>query len=102
MNEKDFVKKIDDLMEEKDFAEKVRGMDSLADVAKAFSSRGVEITEEELKKALEEYPEDGGELDEAALANVAGGIAPAIIAVAGIYVLYKLGRGYIDGIRCKK
>ena len=65
--------KIKELENNKEFMDKIAGMDNLADIAKAFNEEGVEVTEEELKKACELYEAQGGEITEDQLENVSGG-----------------------------
>ena len=69
----DMEAKIKELENNKEFMDKIAGMDNLADVAKAFNEEGIEVTEEELKKAGELYETQGGEIKEDQLENVSGG-----------------------------
>lgn len=58
---------------DEEFLQKLGETESFEDVAELFTEQGVEITAEELKAAMADEPE--GELDEAALSEVAGGIS---------------------------
>ena len=69
----DIEAKIKELENNKEFMDKIAGMDSLADVAKAFNEEGVEVTEDELKKVQELYDRNGGELNEEQLDGISGG-----------------------------
>ncbi len=69
----DIEAKIRELENNKEFMDKIAGMDNLADVAKAFNEEGIEVTEDELKKAGELYEVRGGELEDSQLENVTGG-----------------------------
>lgn len=65
-------KKLEELVENEDFMLHLRSMETYEDAVKLFAEYGVEITTEELQAALADVPE--GELDEAALRNVVGGV----------------------------
>lgn len=58
---------------DEEFLQKLGETESFEDVAELFTEQGVEITAEELKAAMADEPE--GELDEAALSEVAGGVS---------------------------
>ena len=93
----DIEAKIKELENNKEFMDKIAGMDNLADVAKALNEEGIEITEEELKKAGELYETQGGEIIEDQLENVSGGGLFNVLVSTGIKHIYKhwvLKRGW--------
>ncbi len=69
------LKKLEALLENEAFAEKLQGMDSIEEVVAALKEKGVEGTVEELKELLEQVIKlpGAGELDLDALDSVAGG-----------------------------
>lgn len=64
--------KINALLANAEFAAKVEQAEDLAAVVALFNAEGVEVTEEEIKAALEKVGAE--ELDESALEDVAGGL----------------------------
>lgn len=62
---------IEQLINDEAFVMQIENAKDLAEVAALFQAKGVEVTEEDLKAAL---TAEDGELDEAALEDVAGGI----------------------------
>lgn len=70
---------IKDLMENKEFSEKLALTETTEEVIAVFSEYGVTVTEADLEAALASVKTTGNELDEAALENVAGGIYGAVI-----------------------
>ena len=61
---------MEELLNDQSFRESLEKVESLAEAVKLLKSKGLEVTEEELKAAID-APE--GELDENALKDVAGG-----------------------------
>lgn len=93
--------KIKELENNNEFTDKLASLDNLADVAKAFNEEGVEVTEEDLKKAEELYEANGGEITEEQLENVSGGGALVMIGLTafGLYAVYRMGKGAAAGSR---
>ena len=60
---------IEELMKDESFAREMEKTQNVSELAELFRQKGVEISEEELQKAL-----DASELDEDDLENVAGGM----------------------------
>jgi predicted ribosomally synthesized peptide with nif11-like leader len=88
--------KVNELLRDAEFVGKIKEMDSLEEIAAAFSERGIEVTADELKAAAE--LSENGELPADALDNVSGGSLTAGLAiwmgltVAGVYIGWKAGR----------
>ena len=70
---------IKDLMENKEFSEKLALTETTEEVIAVFAEYGVTVSEADLEAALASAKTTGNELDEAALENVAGGMAGGII-----------------------
>ena len=70
---------IKDLMENKEFSEKLAMTETTEEVIKVFADYGVTVTEEELNAALASAKSEGSELGEAELSNVSGGVYGAVI-----------------------
>ena len=70
---------IKDLMENKEFSEKLALTETTDEVIAVFADYGVTVTEADLEAALASVKTTGNELDEAALENVAGGVYGAVI-----------------------
>ena len=70
---------IKDLMENKEFSEKLALTETTEEVIAVFAEYGVTVTEADLDAALASVKATGNELEEAALENVAGGVYGAVI-----------------------
>ncbi len=60
----------EELLKDEEFVDRIREAKSLAEVVELFGSKGIEVTEAELKSALDDQE---GELTEDNLEGVAGG-----------------------------
>lgn len=76
--------KINALLANAEFATKVEQAEDLAAVAALFNAEGVEVTEEDIKAALEKVSSE--ELDESSLDGVAGGLATAMVVIGGLKI----------------
>ena len=68
--------KINQLLQDEAFLDKMMGCESEKDIADVFTENGIEMSEEEVKDMLEQVSagkSTGGELDESALEGVSGG-----------------------------
>ena len=70
MNKQEMIEKVQALMQDEQFKEKLSQAEDLEAMAALFRNEGFEITGEDLKAAVEQQD---GELSEENLENVAGG-----------------------------
>ena len=89
----------------KELEAKIAAAEALEDVVKICAEAGIEVTEEMLKAELEK--QKNGELDEAALENVSGGLVGlvalgAAAAVVGIWAATRNNHGGGRGGRISK
>ena len=85
-------KLLERLAQNREFTDKLAEAETFEDTVKLFAAVGVNITEEELKEAVE-LANAEGELDENALDNVAGGRSTALAAAkAGLKIIGTLLR----------
>lgn len=87
--------KVNELLSNQEFVDKLKDMETIDDIAEAFTAEGVEVTADELEKAAADA-ESGNELDENALEAVSGGVLPFIAGPAIFLGLTALGI-YIGG-----
>ena len=75
------VERVKVLMADPEFVESLTRMEDNTEVQKAFAERGVELSLEDINTIAEVAFGSDGELDEAQLEGVAGGVAWEIIAI---------------------
>ena len=73
MNREELTEKLNELMEDQQFAEKLGAAESVEDMVRVLGEYGVTVTPEELDGMLTAVPA-GGELSEEDLENVSGGL----------------------------
>ena len=85
---------IHELLQDEEFAKAVDNADSLEDVVKLINSKGIEVSVEDIQKAMDAA--ESGELSEDSLESVAGGVVtPVLVGIAvGVYLLSRWGRKY--------
>ncbi len=98
--------KLNQILEEEGFVEKLTECESAADVQKLFASKGVDITLDEVKaigSALAAEFSDSDEMDEDALDSVAGGAALHRVGLVSA-VIHQVGskRDFFDKRRLHK
>lgn len=77
---------INELLENEEFSEKMSTTETTEEVIKVFADYGVAVTEEELDAAVAYAKENGGELSEDELNNVAGGVVAECVALGGLLI----------------
>ena len=83
----------EELMKDAEFAKAVEAAEDVKTLVELLKSKGVEITEEEMEKALDVAEKQGDELDENALENVAGGMSISLMIALGLaYWAYCCGK----------
>ena len=87
MNKQEMIEKVQALMQDEQFKEKLSQAEDLEAMAALFRNEGFEITGEDLKAAVEQQD---GELSEENLENVAGGgiLGAAVILFIGGSILW--------------
>ncbi|MBQ6999498.1 MAG: hypothetical protein IJN67_00455 [Oscillospiraceae bacterium] len=70
-----------------DLEEKIKGAETLDDLAKVCAEAGIDVTKEQLEAELAK--EESDELDETALDDVAGGASVLRLALGAIVVIWK-------------
>jgi predicted ribosomally synthesized peptide with nif11-like leader len=96
----DKLGKIEALKENKEFLAKIANLKNPEDIAAAFRAEGIEVTDEEIEKALNIIGENG-ELNENALEEVSGGFWTFIGSLALILIGASIASGFRDGASCK-
>ncbi|MBO6159512.1 MAG: hypothetical protein J6P72_09700 [Firmicutes bacterium] len=84
------MERLNQLLEDKAFIEKMMSLDTKEEVKEIFNANGVDFTMEdveEMAKELERAAEAGDEINESALEDVAGGFA---ITAAGLLAAGKI------------
>ncbi len=100
MNNQEIVAKVQALMQDEQFKEKLANAESLDEMAGFFRDEGIEVTGADLEAALE-ASKNGEELSEESLENVAGGFSGILAAGAIIFIGGSILLGYIDGVKAK-
>ena len=75
---------IKDLMENKEFTDKLAGLTTTDEFIQAFADNGVIVTEKDLDEVFATAQATGEELNEEDLSNVSGGSLGTGLIVAGI------------------
>lgn len=110
MNQNEMQKKIEELMANTEFTDKLAQCETFDEIAALFGTEGIEVSGEELERAIAQVPVQGedGEISEGDLEQVAGGfisIATATLAFAivkwGAPYAWKAGQALGKAI-CKK
>lgn len=101
MNKQEIMDKVQALMQDEQFKTKLANAESMDDMAALFCNEGIQVTGAELEEAVSQ--QDGDELSEDSLENVAGGFAVSGLIAAGciIFVGGSILLGYIDGVKKK-
>ena len=93
MNDNEKIAKVKEIFADKDFVAKVMEMETAEEVQAAVKEKGVELSLDEITAAREQLikmQENGEELDDSQLEQVAGGFA-----IAG--TLFLIGMGVLVG-----
>ena len=80
---------IRDLMENKEFTDKLVGTETTEEVIQTFADYGVSVTEQDLDAAFASAQTSSDELNEDDLGNVSGGVVGECVALG--YLLIKVG-----------
>lgn len=103
----DDYKRIDELMKDEAFLEKIGDLTDPKDLAKAFTEAGVVVSAEQIENALVEAKKiniKDGEISESDLVNVSGGVPYAVgiaIRIGGVIALASFLRGVRAGTKCR-
>ncbi len=87
MTEMEIKTKMEELMANEEFNEKFKNANSASEIIELFKTVGIEVEEKNAQVALD-YLKNSGELDEAALDDVNGGLALAIISGVALTAAY--------------
>lgn len=101
MNKQETIEKVKELMQDDQFKAKLSEVESFDEMATLFSNEGIPVTGADLEAAIDQ--QNGDELSEEDLNNVAGGIAISGLIAAGI-IVFVAGSfiwGYVDGVKKK-
>ena len=95
------VAKIEALKADGAFMAKVAEVKTPDELIKLFAEQGVDVTEEEIKAAVD-VSSANGEVDESTLENVTGGsVLGTILAIGGVIAGISAVKGFFDAFKCK-
>lgn len=100
----DMKKKLDELLADKAFVEKLAQMESVEEITEALNAAGIEITVDEMVQAQEMIQnQESGELSAESLDSVAGGsLIGAVIIGGAVWSALSAACGFRDGYNSKQ
>jgi predicted ribosomally synthesized peptide with nif11-like leader len=99
MNQNEMQKKIEELMANTEFTDKLSQCETCDEIAVLFGTEGIEVSGEELETAMERVAaqNENGELSEENLEQVAGGVLATALAIVQIGAPYAWETGQVLG-----
>ena len=92
--------KLQELLQSQPFMEKVLSAQTVEEVKSLFSAEGVDLTDEDINvlgQAIEAAIQNGGNLSDADLENISGGVSDALVAVLASGAVLALSAAAVAG-----
>jgi predicted ribosomally synthesized peptide with nif11-like leader len=87
MTQNEMQKKIEELLANTEFADKLAQCETCDEIAALFGTEGIEVSGEELERAVAQVsvPSENGEISEENLEQVVGGISAAVAVLVNLF-----------------